>query len=105
MVVELAKRRLKLTKASSLQFIPRLIAQLEKSLSRGVLGSSTAGSCFLARHQNRLVFFRVIESGFLYRCIEAKGLELQETSCHTLEAAKVSLYGHHEFHEYAQKYC
>lgn len=72
------------------QFIPRLIEKLESPISRGLFGSLQAGSCILARHQNRLVLLRVIEAGYLFRCVEAKGLELQETSCHSLEAATVS---------------
>ncbi|XP_022650721.1 pecanex-like protein 4 isoform X1 [Varroa destructor] len=71
------------------QFIPRLIEKLESPISRGLFGSLQAGSCILARHQNRLVLLRVIEAGYLFRCVEAKGLELQETSCHSLEAATV----------------
>ncbi|OQR70249.1 LOC398632 protein-like, partial [Tropilaelaps mercedesae] len=70
-------------------FIPRLIEKLESNISRGLLGSLQAGSCLLARHQNRLVFLRVIEAGYLFRCVEAKGLELQETSCHSIEATTV----------------
>lgn len=73
-----------------LQFIPRLLEKLEGPISRGLFGTLKAGSCLLARHQNRLVLLRVLESGFMYRCVEAKGLELQETSCHSLEAATVS---------------
>jgi len=41
------------------------------------------GSCYLARYDDRLLFLRILASGWNYIYIQSKGLELQEqTSCH-----------------------
>ncbi|XP_058149328.1 pecanex-like protein 4 isoform X6 [Dasypus novemcinctus] len=47
------------------------------------------GSHFLGRFQDRLIWIIILERGYTYCCINIKGLELQETSCHTAEARRV----------------
>ena len=43
----------------------------------------------MVRFQDRLVWVMVLERGASYCTINIKGLELQETSCHTAEAARI----------------
>ncbi|XP_067847994.1 pecanex-like protein 4 isoform X2 [Heptranchias perlo] len=52
-------------------------------------GNPSPGSHFLCRFQDRLIWVLILERGFSYCCINIKGLELQETSCHTAEARRV----------------
>ncbi|XP_048393247.1 pecanex-like protein 4 [Stegostoma tigrinum] len=59
------------------------------AFSAGSLGNPSPGSHFLCRFQDRLMWVLVLERGFGYCCISIKGLELQETSCHTAEARRV----------------
>ena len=47
------------------------------------------GGHYLVRFQDRLAWVQVLERGYLYMCISIKGLELQETSCHTVEATRI----------------
>ncbi|KAJ8411731.1 hypothetical protein AAFF_G00153690 [Aldrovandia affinis] len=62
---------------------------LRTAFARGALGSPTPGSHFLGRFQDRVVWILVLERGFGYCSLNIKGLELQETSCHTAEARRV----------------
>nr|XP_034960042.1 pecanex-like protein 4 [Zootoca vivipara] len=71
------------------QMIPSLTTALQSALSNGSLGLCSPGSHYLCRFQDRLVWILVLERGFTYCCLNIKGLELQETSCHTAEAHKV----------------
>ena len=59
-------------------------------LSAGVL-SNTPGSFFLLRHDQYMVIVELLESSFLYNLVLMKGLELQMTSCHTVEANRLHL--------------
>uniref|UniRef100_A0A8C2NLL8 Pecanex-like protein n=1 Tax=Capra hircus TaxID=9925 RepID=A0A8C2NLL8_CAPHI len=47
------------------------------------------GSHYLGRFQDRLIWIMILECGYSYCCVNIKGLELQETSCHTAEARTV----------------
>ncbi|XP_065797926.1 pecanex-like protein 4 isoform X2 [Muntiacus reevesi] len=47
------------------------------------------GSHYLGRFQDRLIWIMILECGYTYCCVNIKGLELQETSCHTAEARRV----------------
>ena len=47
------------------------------------------GSYLLVRFQDRLVFISVLEVGSGYCVVHYRGLELQETSCHSVEATQV----------------
>ena len=49
-----------------------------------VPGEPTPGRHFLIRFQDRLVWIQVLEQGHGYCTVSVKGLELQETSCHTV---------------------
>ncbi|XP_061085578.1 pecanex-like protein 4 isoform X2 [Conger conger] len=66
-----------------------LACALSAAFARGALGSPKPGSHFLGRFQDRVVWILVLERGFGYCCLNIKGLELQETSCHTAEARRV----------------
>ncbi|KAL4656330.1 pecanex-like protein 4-like [Arapaima gigas] len=66
-----------------------LASALRTAFAGGALGSPTPGSHFLGRIQDRVVWITVLEKGFGYCCVNIKGLELQETSCHTVEARRV----------------
>ena len=52
-------------------------------------GEPSVGAHYLVRYQDRLIWVQVLERGYLYTSISIKGLELQETSCHTVEAARI----------------
>ncbi|XP_076605581.1 pecanex-like protein 4 [Chaetodon auriga] len=66
-----------------------LASALRTALARGSLGSLAPGSHFLGRFQDRMVWIVILERGFGYCTVNIKGLELQETSCHTVEARRV----------------
>lgn len=66
-----------------------LAAAFCTAFSAGSLGNPTPGCHYLCRFQDRLVWVFILERGFGYCCINIKGLELQETSCHTAEARRV----------------
>ena len=65
---------------------PAVEACLSRALRHGALGLVSAGDHLLLRFQNRFVWVHVLETGFQHVVVALKGLELQETSCHTLEA-------------------
>lgn len=71
------------------QLTPKVISSLSQSLATGSLGSRQAGDHFMLRFQDRLVWIHVLECGYRYCCAIVKGLEMQETSCHTVEAARL----------------
>ncbi|XP_068195253.1 pecanex-like protein 4 isoform X2 [Antennarius striatus] len=62
---------------------------LRMAFARGSLGSLAPGSHFLGRFQDRMVWIMILERGYGYCTVNIKGLELQETSCHTVEARRV----------------
>nr|XP_015825538.2 pecanex-like protein 4 [Nothobranchius furzeri]XP_015825539.2 pecanex-like protein 4 [Nothobranchius furzeri] len=66
-----------------------LASALRTAFSRGSLGSLAPGSHFLGRFQDRMVWIMILERGYGYCTVNIKGLELQETSCHTVEARRV----------------
>ncbi|XP_018418074.1 PREDICTED: pecanex-like protein 4 [Nanorana parkeri] len=71
------------------QMVPGFAAALQSAFASGSLGVVTPGSHFLCRFQDRLIWLLILESGYTYCCVNVKGLELQETSCHTAEARRV----------------
>ncbi|XP_004681876.1 PREDICTED: pecanex-like protein 4 [Condylura cristata] len=71
------------------QMVPGLTAALQSAMAAGSLGLLLPGSHYLGRFQDRLIWIMILERGYTYCCINIKGLELQETSCHTAEARKV----------------
>ena len=71
------------------QMTPTLQGVLSREFSTGVLSNSKAGDYLLARFQDRILWISVLEHGFLYNNVVVKGLELQETSCHSTEAQSI----------------
>lgn len=71
------------------QMSASLAAALRMAFARGSLGSLSPGSHFLGRFQDRMVWIMILERGYGYCTVNIKGLELQETSCHTVEARRV----------------
>ncbi|XP_006864653.1 PREDICTED: pecanex-like protein 4-like [Chrysochloris asiatica] len=71
------------------QLVPSLAAGLQSAMADGSLGLLLPGSHYLGRFQDRLIWMMILERGYTYCCINIKGLELQETSCHTAEARRV----------------
>ena len=71
------------------QLTPSLLNCLKDIISSGSLGEVSAGEHFLARFQDRLVWLVVAEKGFMHTNVIVKGLELAETSCHTVEAGRI----------------
>lgn len=66
-----------------------LACALSNGFAMGSLGSLSPGSHFLGRFQDRVVWIVILERGYGYCTVNIKGLELQETSCHTVEARRV----------------
>ncbi|XP_066282417.1 pecanex-like protein 4 isoform X1 [Branchiostoma lanceolatum] len=62
---------------------------LGRAFSSGSLGGPEPGSHYLVRYQDRSMWVQVLERGHGFCTVSIKGLELQETSCHTVEAARV----------------
>ncbi|XP_056151642.1 pecanex-like protein 4 [Lampris incognitus] len=71
------------------QMSSSLASALRRAFARGSLGSLSPGSHFLGRFQDRMVWIMILERGYGYCTVNIKGLELQETSCHTVEALRV----------------
>lgn len=66
-----------------------IVKTVSLSLKSGILRFIQPGEVFLARFQDRLTLIYVIESGYGYWSIVIQGLELQETSCHSIEATQI----------------
>ncbi|XP_057344389.1 pecanex-like protein 4 isoform X2 [Manis pentadactyla] len=71
------------------QMAPGLTTALQSAMAAGSLGLLLPGSHYLGRFQDRLIWIMILERGYTYCCINIKGLELQETACHTAEALRV----------------
>ncbi|KAL0969048.1 hypothetical protein UPYG_G00222000 [Umbra pygmaea] len=71
------------------QMSSSLAGALRSAFASGSLGALAPGSHFLGRFQDRMVWVMILERGYGYCTINIKGLELQETSCHTVEARRV----------------
>ncbi|KAH9499638.1 Pecanex-like protein 4 [Bulinus truncatus] len=71
------------------QVTPELAKALKSGFANGSLGEPHVGNHYLLRFQDRLVWTVVLERGAGFCTVNIKGLELQETSCHTAEAARV----------------
>lgn len=69
------------------QLTPSLVTELRAHFNS--LRRPEAGDYFLGRFQDRLIWVSVLEAGLFYNIVTVKGLELQETSCHTREAESV----------------
>jgi len=62
---------------------------IHQATRAGKLGLQQTGNLLLARHEDRLVYVQIMEKGNSFMVYTAKGLELQETSCHSLEAVRL----------------
>ena len=71
------------------QLTPSFLHCLKDTISSGSLGEVSTGEHFLARFQDRIVWLVIAERGFMHSNVLVKGLELAETSCHTIEAGRV----------------
>ncbi|KAK3867388.1 hypothetical protein Pcinc_027147 [Petrolisthes cinctipes] len=71
------------------QLTPHIICTLHSLQQAGALGITEPGEHFLLRWEDRFIWVQILESGFTYQYYSVKGLELQETSCHTAEASRV----------------
>jgi hypothetical protein len=76
------------------QLTPSLLSKLPLLIQSGGLGSTLIptvlpGQYYLLRFEKFLMWLAVHEVGPRYCCVSLKGLELQGTSCHTVEASSV----------------
>ena len=69
------------------QLVPKICEELQRIIVNGSL--VTKSDFLLVRYQDRLIVVQILERGYKYCTLIARGLELQETSCHTVEAARV----------------
>ena len=69
--------------------IPSLLQIIHQSIRAGRLGLQQPGNFLLARHEDRTIWIQIVEKGNGYIYYQAKGLELQETSCHSLEVTRI----------------
>lgn len=67
--------------------MPELIQNLIRQCP--VISTCRVGTYLLARFDDRLIWIQILESGYNYVRIQVKGLELQETSCHAVEATAI----------------
>ena len=65
-----------------------LTKSLIEALSTGSI-CGKPGDFFLLRFEDRTVFATILERGHRYFVLNIRGLEIQETSCHTIEAARI----------------
>ena len=71
------------------QLTPQVVSTLGVTMAMGTLGNPSPGDHYLVRFQDRLIWVHVLECGYKFCTTVLKGLELQETSCHTVEATRV----------------
>ena len=71
------------------QLSPQIQVALKTLFASGSLGDPSPGEHFLFRYQDRFAWICITERGLGYVTVYIKGLELQETSCHTAEATQV----------------
>lgn len=71
------------------QLMPQVVSALTVTMAMGTMGNPDPGDHYLVRFQDRLIWAHVLESGYKFCTLVLKGLELQETSCHTVEATRV----------------
>ena len=70
------------------QSVQEMAKAISGSMKAGAI-SAQPGTYVLLRFQDRLSIATVLESGYGYCVANIRGLELQETSCHTVEATRV----------------
>lgn len=68
------------------------ILELSRVLHQVFLTGSASmqpGDFYLLRYQDRILIVSILERGHRFFTTNFRGLEMQETSCHTIEAAKI----------------
>ena len=70
------------------QALSVLVSSLQQTVTSGCI-IPRAGNQMLFRFQDRIVWASILEVGSTFFTATFQGLELQETSCHTVEAAKL----------------
>lgn len=71
------------------QAIPTISKALSQAFTSGIVSHIQPGLTVLIRFQDRLSLVSVTEKGYGFCLIHVQGLELQETSCHTIEATRI----------------
>lgn len=71
------------------QLMPQVVSTLSVAMAMGTVGNPAPGDHYLVRFQDRLIWVHVLERGYKFCSLVLKGLELQETSCHTVEATRI----------------
>ena len=79
------------------QMVSSFMASLQRANRAGRLGILQPGNHMIARHEDRMIWIQVLEKGNNYLYLAAKGMELQETSCHSLEATRLDDMFHDTF--------
>eukprot|EP00003_Mantamonas_plastica_P002454 TRINITY_DN11863_c0_g1_i1.p1 TRINITY_DN11863_c0_g1~~TRINITY_DN11863_c0_g1_i1.p1 ORF type:complete len:497 (-),score=138.81 TRINITY_DN11863_c0_g1_i1:27-1517(-) len=72
-----------------IHLLPQMLPELMSQLKKGAMGDAQPGMSVLLRHQSRILWVQVLERGFTTFTVLVKGLELQETSCHAVEATRI----------------
>lgn len=67
-----------------------LLKVLGTSFSTEIPYSAQPGDYLLLRHQDSILIATILEAGHGYITLSFRGLELQETSCHTIEATRIN---------------
>ena len=70
------------------QAVPALVSCLQQAVTSACI-TPRGGDQMLFRFQDRIVWASILEVGSTFFTVTFQGLELQETSCHTVEAAKL----------------
>ena len=73
-------------------YYQQVVPKIEQAIARTCVTGSVfiqPGDYYLFRYQDRILIALVLEVGHSYFCLNVKGLELQETSCHTIEATEI----------------
>ncbi len=69
------------------QLVPQLLPSFKELTRSASIGSALQpDTFFLSRFQDRIIWIQIMESSSSYYILNIKGLELQETSCHTRES-------------------
>ena len=70
------------------QAVPALVSCLQQAVTSACI-IPQGGDQILFRFQDRIMWTSILEVGSTFFTVTFQGLELQETSCHTVEAAKL----------------
>ncbi|KAI6654664.1 hypothetical protein LOD99_1058 [Oopsacas minuta] len=61
----------------------------KQMIRHGVILSPSCGQIFLIRYEDRIIVLTLHEVGYQYICLSYRGLELEATSCHDIEATQI----------------